>query len=107
MLLDYAHGGLYSEALTYCCFSLKQDQSAYPWAIISRGLCKKNQVNNKDSAGWFVKKQPQPIRIIVFPNRIEDVNVLQEAISSNPSDPMAPLPILEIFGTLIAICRGN
>jgi len=59
----------------------------------------KNQVNKKIVAGWFVKAAAADPDYC-FPNRIEDVNVLQEASLQNPSDPMA-LTIWKIFGTLI------
>lgn len=86
---DYAHAGLYSEAIgllkiQYDCTEEKYPMIAYYLAWFNSKIRQENEVKHwlETAAGL----SPDGC----FPNRIEDVDVLQFAINQNPSDNKAP-----------------
>lgn len=88
--LDYAAAGLYEEAellLKQCVNSSSTDN--YPMAYYALGYFA-SQRGNADLAKEYYTLASSMKPDKCFPNRIEEVNILQDAIKINPSDPKAP-----------------
>lgn len=81
--LDYAQGGLYAEARNL--LSLIADQNTHPLTAYYMGYFEKKLGNTAEAADWYRKGFGlSPDR--VFPNRIEDIEVLKTALEMNAND---------------------
>jgi len=85
---DYAHAGLYAEASMLLHFNINNTGTRYPMIYYYLGwlACCNNE---KDKAlAWFTEAAALPPGYC-FPNRIEDIVVLQKALECNPHDAKA------------------
>lgn len=85
---DFAHAGLYKEAKALLDLYIKNN--AYPYTMIFyyMGWFAYN-LQQKEEAVVYFKKAGESSSDYVFPNRIEDVSVLQKAIEIQPHDAKA------------------
>lgn len=86
---DYAHAGLYTESSDMLSLSFTETNPVYPMVYYYLGYFAQKQGNKTGSIGWF-RKAAEAKPDYCFPNRIEDVGVLREAIALNPGDSKAP-----------------
>ncbi|WP_455498443.1 DUF5107 domain-containing protein [Coprobacter sp.] len=87
--LDFVAGGLYEEAVNLLGLYLQDAKKVYPVIYYLLGYIYSKQGNIVLSREYFAKAEKcDPT--YCFPNRIEEVLILQEAIRQNPSDPKAP-----------------
>lgn len=86
--LDYSHAGLYAEAADFLSLSLK-DSDNYPlvYYYIGYFLLKKG---DKSKAIEWNKRGAAAVPDYCFPNRLEEVAILQTAMTLNPDDAKAP-----------------
>ncbi|MDR0743150.1 MAG: DUF5107 domain-containing protein [Tannerella sp.] len=90
--LDYAAAGMYQEAsrLLSCCIT--DEENVYPMVYYALGYfasCCRHDRKNADIAQEYYRKASRMSPDKNFPNRIEEVNILQDAIRHNPSDAYA------------------
>ena len=82
---DYAHAGLYDEAqallLEYC----NAEENKYTLVYYYLGWFAWQAGNEKEALKYFITAAALSPEL-VFPNRIEDVMVLQKAVAINPAD---------------------
>ncbi|MEO6455401.1 MAG: DUF5107 domain-containing protein [Ginsengibacter sp.] len=85
---DYAHAGLFNEAGNLLQFYIDATDDKYPMLYYYLGwfACKKNETKK---AGEYFKYASSLNADLCFPNRIEDVLVLQTAIQLNADDAKA------------------
>ena len=86
---DYTEMGLYSEANDFLMLSLSGNNEVYPMVYYYLGFFALKRGDEK-SAISFYKKGSKVKSDYCFPNRIEDVPILQSAIALNPKDSKAP-----------------
>ena len=86
---DYTEMGLYSDASDFLMLSLSGDKEVYPMVYYYLGYFALKSGNEK-SAISFYKKGSEAKSDYCFPNRIEDVPILQSAIALGPKDSKAP-----------------
>ncbi len=87
--LDFASAGLYNEAsqlLTYC---ITDENNVYPVIYYALGYFS-SMSGDKVKAKDYYQKASKMCPDKCFPNRIEEVNILQDAIQVNPDDSYAP-----------------
>lgn len=86
---DYAHAGLYDEAKALLSLCIADDGNAYPMVYYYLGFFSLR--NNEHIEGnFYFNKGAYASSDYCFPNRIEDVAVLQAAMDANPADAKAP-----------------
>lgn len=83
--LDFANAGLYHEAIKL----LELADSMYPIKYYALGYYYAMTGDKQKMKEYYLLASKQPAEKC-FPNRIEEVNILQHAISENPSDAKAP-----------------
>lgn len=86
--LDYAAAGLYMEAAQFLSYSITDTEKVYPMVHYTLGYlasCSGNEVKAKELYQKASQMSPEKC----FPNRIEEVNILKDAIRLNPSDAYA------------------
>lgn len=86
---DYANAGLYEEASDLLSLFTAEKKDVYPMVYYSLAYFAYQQ-NKQDKALEFCKLASAMRPDFCFPNRIEDVNVLQTAIAIYPADARAP-----------------
>lgn len=86
--LDYAHAGCYEEATDLLSLHLAKATDPHPMALYYLGYFAGRLHDAKAKMAWY-KKAAGASPDYCFPNRIEDVSVLQDVIGSNPADAMA------------------
>ncbi|WP_165022906.1 DUF5107 domain-containing protein [Dysgonomonas sp. ZJ279] len=87
--LDFAGAGLYEEAtrLLSCCIT--DENKVYPMVYYILGYFSSKMGKATEAKEYYIKaSKMSPDRC--FPNRIEEVNILQEAMRLNPEDSLAP-----------------
>lgn len=86
--LDFASAGLYDEASQLLSYSIKDENNIYPIVYYALGYfaSQSGAINN---ALDYYKKASKMNPEKCFPNRIEEVNILQDAIKLNPEDSYA------------------
>lgn len=85
---DYAHAGLYQEAISLLDLPLRIHKRSSPMIFYYLGYFELKQ-NASDKAVELFKEAERQKPDYCFPSRIEDVNVLEAAQSLNPKDPKA------------------
>ncbi len=85
---DYAHAGLYEEASEFLELTIYQSEEKYPMVYYYLGWFADQQKYTKKSLQYF-KEAASLMPDYCFPNRIEDVKVLQKAIELNGQDSKA------------------
>lgn len=83
--LDFANAGLYHEAIKL----LELADSTYPIKYYALGYYYAMTGDKQKMKEYYLLASKQSAAKC-FPNRIEEVNILQHAISENPSDAKAP-----------------
>jgi tetratricopeptide (TPR) repeat protein len=86
---DYAHAGQYTEAAQLLEAHLEAGAEAYPMVYYYMGWFA-GRMGLQDQAIAHYQKAATLNPYLCFPNRIEDVVVLQAAMAANPSDAKAP-----------------
>lgn len=94
--LDFATAGFYNEAelllteyIAYCKNTENQGDEIYPIVYYVLGYFASQQGNTELALKYYKEASSQnPEKC--FPNRIEEVTILQDAIKVNPSDAKAP-----------------
>ena len=86
---DFADAGLYDEAQTIMSAYVDGAAEVYPMAAYMLGYFASKAGDEKASKAWYERAaELKPDRC--FPNRIDEVNVLQDAMALNPADYKAP-----------------
>jgi tetratricopeptide (TPR) repeat protein len=87
--LDYAHAGLYDEAVQLLTLYIVNAEQGYPMAYyyIARFLHKSGK---SDLSLHYLKKAAAANSDYCFPNRIEEIDILLFAMSVQPNDAKAP-----------------
>ncbi|HTJ52305.1 MAG TPA: DUF5107 domain-containing protein [Cyclobacteriaceae bacterium] len=85
---DYVHAGLLEEASEMLMLSVKQEHT-YPMVYYYLGYFAAKQ-NNTPNSNLFLQKAAEAKSDYCFPNRIEDVRVLEFVIEANKNDSKAP-----------------
>ncbi len=87
--LDFAAAGLYHEASQLLLCSIPEENKVYPMVYYSLGYFASLSGDNQKAKEYYTKASRMcPDKC--FPNRIEEVCILQDAIRTNPSDSYAP-----------------
>lgn len=85
---DYAHAGLYEEAIALLKLHLNNCDAVYPMVIYYLGWFSFKQGKASEALSYF-KEASTLNPDFCFPNRLEDVTVLQTAIKTNTADAKA------------------
>jgi tetratricopeptide (TPR) repeat protein len=85
LALDYAHAGLFEDAIHL----LERDTSGMPLAAYTLGWVLAQSGQEQDSISAFRRAAALPADFC-FPNRLEDVLILEAAQRANPQDARAP-----------------
>ena len=85
--LDYAAAGLYEEASELLQLIINQDYDK-PMVFYYLGWFSYQSVDNQAACGWF-EKAAAANPYLCFPNRLEEIGILQAAIKLIPSDAKA------------------
>lgn len=87
--LDFAGAGLYKEASQLLSYSISDEDNVYPMVYYTLGYFASQAGDTAKAKEYYTKaSKMNPDRC--FPNRIEEVNILQDAMKVNPSDSLAP-----------------
>lgn len=86
---DYYHAGLFGEASGLMMLSVQDEKDAFPMVYYYLAYFAHQQNKQKDALE-YCRRASAMKPDYCFPNRIEDVEVLQTAISIYPRDPKAP-----------------
>ena len=81
--LDFAMSGLYEEASDLMNISLEEQSQPYPMTFYALGYFANNQ-GNTEIAKKYYQKAESCLPDYCFPNRVEEVIVLQDAMTLNP-----------------------
>lgn len=87
--LDFAGAGLYQEASELLQESIEDANNVYPMVYYALGYFSSLDGNKDQAVQWYKKASLQSSEKC-FPNRIEEVNILKDAIALNPEDAKAP-----------------
>ncbi len=87
--LDFAAAGLYEEAHALLSAYTAGEQATYPMAYYLLGYLAA-QTGDTEKAEAYYHTAAQMPATCCFPNRIEEVNILQDAMRMNPADAKAP-----------------
>jgi tetratricopeptide (TPR) repeat protein len=86
--LDYAAAGLYEEGSQLLSYCIADDKNVYPIVYYTLGYFASHSGHREDALNYYIKaSEMSPDKC--FPNRIEEVNILQDAIRLNPQDAYA------------------
>ena len=87
--LDFAGAGLYDEASQLLQECIHQTEATYPMVYYALGYFASMKGDDNLAMKWYKQAALQSPEKC-FPNRIEEVEILQDAIKVNPSDAKAP-----------------
>lgn len=93
--LDYAGAGLYREAIELLQYA-QRNESVSPMIFYYLGYFQYQLGDQDETRAHFLKAMAAD-PYLCFPDRLEDVNVLQLASSFNPADPKAPYYLGNLF----------
>lgn len=85
---DYSNAGLWEEAINLLKVQASDNAAAYPMIFYYLGYFSM-QLQQKERALGYFRRASELNPDYCFPNRIEDINVLQTAIRVNPGDSRA------------------
>ncbi len=93
--IDYGAAGLYKEAIELLLFAgqLNLNEPLINYYIAYYWDC----AANKDMALNYLRNAAKADSAYCFPNRLEDIMVLENAMRLNPSDPRAPYYLANLF----------
>lgn len=87
--LDFANAGLYAEAGQLLSYHITDERNVYPMVYYALGYFVSRSGDTAKAKEYYVKaSQASPEKC--FPNRMEEVNILQDAMRANPQDSFAP-----------------
>ena len=87
--LDFSGAGLYEEASQLLKESIQDPESTYPMVYYTLGYFASMSGDTNKALEWYkIASLQSPEKC--FPNRIEEVNILLDAIRLNPNDAKAP-----------------
>ena len=86
--LDYVQAGLYDEAIDIWMMAEKE-KAVSPMTYYYAGYAKTRQGKPDEAKAWYEKAEATK-HDYCFPNRVEDVLALSDAIASNPDGAKAP-----------------
>ncbi|MFK5972938.1 MAG: DUF5107 domain-containing protein [Flavobacteriaceae bacterium] len=87
--LDYAQAGQFEEAINLISLFIEDKTEVYPMVPYFLGWYHEQNDDLACAQTYYQEAQKMP-KDYCFPNRLEEVVVLQSAIRNNPSDAMAP-----------------
>ncbi|TJZ61038.1 DUF5107 domain-containing protein [Sphingobacterium olei] len=87
--LDYANAGLYAEAITFLQHGIEDENNVYPMVYYAIGYFYK-QLADEVKAKAYYKKASAMSPERCFPNKLEEVTILIDAIQTHPEDSFAP-----------------
>ncbi|SFK46372.1 tetratricopeptide repeat protein [Proteiniphilum acetatigenes] len=87
--LDFAGSGLYEEAIRLLSCAIVNENDVYPMVYYTLGYFSLLSGNTEQAKEYIVKASKMN-PALCFPNKIEDVNILQTAMRLNPDDSFAP-----------------
>lgn len=87
--LDFAGSGLYEEAIRLLSCAIVNENDVYPIVYYTLGYFSLLS-GNAEQAKEYIVKASKMNPALCFPNKIEDVNILQTAMRLNPDDSFAP-----------------
>ena len=98
LAFDYARCGLYREAIDVLADAVSQSENdgSAPMRAYTRAVMLVELGDEAASARAYVEAAELPTAY-VFPNRLEEMLVLEAAIAANPEDPQAPLYLGNFF----------
>ncbi|WP_267290133.1 DUF5107 domain-containing protein [Parachryseolinea silvisoli] len=85
---DYAHAGLYTEASSFLKLSLKAGEPTYPMVLYYLGYFAGLMHDTATASRWYAQAATAAPDYC-FPNRLEDVPVLQAALAAHVHDAKA------------------
>jgi len=87
--LDYSGSGMYDEAIQLLSYVIGDENNVYPMVYYMLGYFYSSGGNIEQAKNFYIKaSKMNPERC--FPNKIEDVVILQHAGRFNPEDALAP-----------------
>lgn len=87
--LDFAGAGMYEEGGQFLSLCITDENKVYPMIYYTLGYFASQSGNPVKAKEYYIKASQMPSEKC-FPNRIEEVNILQDAMKVNPSDSLAP-----------------
>lgn len=87
--LDFAGAGLFDEASQLLSYSITDEHNVYPIVYYALGYFA-SQSGDTTKAKKYYEKASKMNPTKCFPNRIEEVKILQDAVKINPNDAYAP-----------------
>ncbi len=87
--LDFAASGLYEEAIRFLSCVIIDENDVYPMVYYTLSYLYLLSGNDEKARDCNVKASKMD-PALCFPNKTEDVNILQTAMQLNPDDPFAP-----------------
>ena len=87
--IDYASAGMYDEALQLLSFVTEDTENTYPMVYYALGYFS-SKAGKKDEALAYYQKAEQMCPDYCFPNKLEEVLMLQDAMTLNPTGSKAP-----------------
>ena len=85
---DYAHAGLWEEAVNFLKVQIAENNEPYPMLLYYLGYFT-GQLQQKEKALEYFIHAAALKQDYCFPNRVEDITVLQTATAMNPADAKA------------------
>lgn len=86
--LDFAGAGLFDEASQFLSYCIADENDVYPMVYYALGYFASRKGDREGAKAWYTKASGmKPDKC--FPNRIEEVNILLDAMSVNPGDAFA------------------
>lgn len=86
--LDFADAGLLEEAIQLLNHGIKERSDSYPISYYAIGYFY-NQLNEREKAAYYYKKAAELSPDRCFPNRLEELVILKDALVVNPDDAKA------------------
>jgi len=93
--IDYAAAGLFTEASALLVHALLGTNTS-PLVYYYLG-CFSHELGNREEAQTWFQKAAEADSYLCFPNRLEDIKVLELAMTVNPSDAKAPYYLGNLF----------
>lgn len=87
--IDYASAGMYDEALQLLSFVTEDTENTYPMVYYALGYFS-SKAGKKDEALAYYQKAELMCPDYCFPNKLEEVLMLQDAMTLNPTGAKAP-----------------
>lgn len=87
--LDFAGSGLYEEAIQLLSCAIVNENDVYPMVYYTLGYFSYLS-GDTEKAKEYIVKASKMNPALCFPNKIEDINILQTAMLLNPDDSFAP-----------------